>query len=271
MPAIAVIMSVYKSDSLKYVKEALESILNQDYSNFIIFIFRDGILNSELDMFLNNYAFNNHVVIVGSEQNIGLAAALNYLIDKVLNETECDYIARMDSDDISRPSRFSTQVKFLETHTDVDVCGTSCHEFGADFALYEKHLPEEHAALLDFSISRCPFIHPTVMFRRKVFESGIRYPTSTNLTEDMALWFELLSKSFVFSNINEVLLDYRLNKNTLKRRHGLKKALSEVKIRLFYMVKLRRVTAKNIFLIILRFFFHLMPTQLMSIAYKKAR
>ena len=271
MPAIAVIMSVYKSDSLKYVKEALESILNQDYSNFIIFIFRDGILNSELDMFLNNYAFNNHVVIVGSEQNIGLAAALNYLIDKVLNETECDYIARMDSDDISRPSRFSTQVKFMETHTDVDVSGTYCHEFGAEFALCEKHLAEEHADLLDFSISRCPFIHPTVMFRRKVFESGIRYPTSTNLTEDMALWFELLSKSFVFSNINEVLLDYRLNKNTLKRRHGLKKALSEVKIRLFYMVKLRRVTAKNIFLIILRFFFHLMPTQLMSIAYKKAR
>ncbi|MDN8599606.1 glycosyltransferase [Citrobacter sp. S2-9] len=271
IPAVAVIMSVYKSDTLENVEKAVFSIASQDYENFSIFIFKDGALSSDVDSFLNKYSCAHNVVTINSDKNLGLAVALNTLIDKALLGSEYEFIARMDSDDISRPSRLSTQVQFMKLHEHVDVCGTSCHEFGADFALDEKHLPENHADLLDFSISRCPFIHPTVMFRRRVFESGVRYPTSTNLTEDMALWFELLSMGYVFSNINEVLLDYRLNQNTLKRRHGVKKALSEIKIRLAYMFKLRRVTAKNVFLIISRLFFHLMPERLMSVVYKNAR
>lgn len=271
VPAVAVIMSVYKTDTLDNLKEAVLSIANQDYENFSIFIFKDGELSPDVDLFLRDYHCNHDVFIVNSEHNLGLASALNILIDKILLLPEYEFIARMDSDDISRPSRLSTQVQFMLSHENIDVCGTSCHEFGADFALDEKHLPVEHGTLLDFSISRCPFIHPTVMFRRRVFESGMRYPTSTNLTEDMALWFELLSKGFIFSNINVVLLDYRLNQNTLKRRHGFKKALSEIQIRLTYMFRLRRVTLKNTTLIISRLFFHLLPERLMSVVYKNAR
>ncbi len=115
----------------------------------------------------------------------------------------------------------------------MDVCGTSCHEFGASFSLDEKHLPKGHDQLVEFSITRCPFIHPTVMFRSSVFEKGHRYPTNTSLTEDMALWFQLLKSGCVFANLNDVLLDYRLNENTINRRHGIGKAFSEIRIRFF--------------------------------------
>lgn len=268
---VAVIMSVYKSDSLDNIQKAVLSLTNQDYSAFSVFIFIDGGVDPKVESYLNDCCSVHNVILVRSAENIGLAGALNKLIDQILLKPNYEFIARMDSDDISRPSRLSAQVAFMLRNEHVDVCGTSCREFGADFALEEKHLPTDHEDLLDFSITRCPFIHPTVMFRRRIFESGIRYPTTTKFTEDMALWFELLSKGYIFSNINDILLDYRLNQDTLKRRQGLGKAFSEIGVRLNYMFKLQRVTVKNTLLITSRLFFHLLPEQLMTVAYKRAR
>lgn len=270
-PAVAVIMSVYKSDALVYFQEAVESILKQDYPNITIFLFCDGPLHSEVNCYIETLSIKENVYIIRSQKNIGLASALNALIETVLRDSKYEFIARMDSDDISRRSRLSKQVEYMVQNDNIDVCGTSCREFGADFCLEEKHLPVDHTDLLDFSIARCPFIHPTVIFRRRVFESGVRYPTSTQLTEDMALWFNLLSQGFKFSNLSEVLLDYRVNNGMLKRRQGFGKAISEIKIRAKYMVKLHRVNLTNILLISARLFFHLMPQTLMSLVYKKVR
>ncbi|HEC3079442.1 TPA: glycosyl transferase, partial [Escherichia coli] len=170
-----------------------------------------------------------------------------------------------------RPQRLKVQLNFLESNTDIDVLGTSCREFGASFALKEKHLPTSHDELKDFSITRCPFIHPTVVFRRRVFDKGYRYPIHTTFTEDMALWFDLLNAGFKFSNINEVLLDYRLSENTVNRRKGIKKALSEIKVRFHNMISLKQVSVWNVTMIFARIIFHLMPNFLVKLAYKNAR
>ncbi len=267
---VAVIMSVYKNDNLYFFMRSVESILEQNYKNIFLFIFIDGPVSSQVKKYLDEIK-SPLVMIFSSKVSLGLAKGLNVLIDKLISLDDFEYIARMDSDDISYKSRIARQVEFLNSNLSIDVCGTSCREFGASFALEEKHLPITHQELLDFSIVRCPFIHPSVMFRRRVFETGIRYPTDTALTEDMALWFELLLSGFKFANINEVLLDYRLNENTIKRRKGMDKALSEVKIRLYYMFKLKRISFKSILLILSRFAFHLLPDSLMKYAYKNVR
>jgi glycosyltransferase involved in cell wall biosynthesis len=266
---IAVIMSVYRYDNPEMFKVAVNSILEQSISCDLL-IYRDGPVSSELDEVLDSYSLLSNVIIFRNNENNGLATSLNFLISFSL-EKGYQYIARMDSDDISRPDRLRRQVLFLENNSDVDVLGASCHEFGASFALYEKHLPINHEELMNFSITRCPFIHPTVIFRRDVFEEGYRYPVDTTLTEDMALWFELLNAGFKFANINEVLLDYRLNENTINRRKGISKALSEINIRLRNMISLKQVNYKNVLLIAARIVFHLMPDFLIKVAYKKAR
>lgn len=191
-------MSVYKSDTLENIRCAVDSILSQTYSFVTLFIFKDGPVTESVHLYLEQLKSIKNVVLINSDKNIGLASALNVLIDNVLSSGEYKYIARMDSDDISRPTRIAQQVQFMENHPSVDVCGTSCHEFGASFAMDEKHLPVEHNQLLNFSVTRCPFIHPSVMFKSIVFSSGIRYPVSTSLTEDMALWFDLLDRGFIY-------------------------------------------------------------------------
>ncbi len=259
----AVIMSVYRSDSLEYLKSSVESILAQTFKKFTLFIYRDGAVPTDIDEYLSLIELvNKNIILIISEKNSGLANALNKLINIIMEDGSFTYIARMDSDDISRLERISKQITFLENNKFIDVCGTSCREFGASFALDEKHLPESHEELLNFSVTHCPFIHPSVMFRASVFNNGIRYPTDTSLTEDMALWFVLLNKGFRFANINEILLDYRLNEDTLDRRFGFNKAFNEFNIRFSNMFKLKKVTIKNIIFISARLLFHILPSPL---------
>lgn len=271
-PVVGVLMTVYKNDNSTAVKQAIESIVNQSYSTMRLFLGVDGPIPQELkDLLLVFEKQFNNINLVYFGSNRGLARSLNDLITLILQDKTIKYIARMDSDDISHINRIEKQVLFFESNPKVDVCGTSCREFGASFALEAKHLPEAHEELADFSIVRCPFVHPTVMFRVSVFEEGIKYPTDTTLTEDMALWFVLLEKGFKFHNINEILLDYRLNENTVSRRHGISKAFSEFSIRVRYMFRLKRVTLKNFTLVTGRLLFHILPVSIMSYAYKKLR
>ena len=266
---ISVIMSLYKNDTPEYTVAAIESLLSQ-YVYCDILIYRDGKVSDALQKVLDGYSENTRCKIFEFDENKGLATALNYLIERCL-EIGYKFIARMDSDDISHPDRLLKQMNFMKTCSDIDVLGTSCHEFGANFALDQKHLPVNHNDLLKFSIIRCPFIHPSVMFRRKVFERGFRYPVDTTLTEDMALWFYLLHNGFRFANINEVLLDYRLDEDTVHRRKGFSKALSEIQLRSKYMWMLKQTSLRNIVLIFSRIVFHLMPANLLRVAYKWAR
>nr|WP_087019854.1 glycosyltransferase [Thaumasiovibrio subtropicus] len=271
-PKVAVIMSVYKSDNLDHFKEAVNSVLDQTYDAFSLFIWRDGEVPESIDNFLNELEFESDVQVFRESQNRGLASALNALIDKVVETDEFTYIARMDSDDISYSTRLSKQVSFMQENVDVDVLGTGCREFGADFALDKKCLPQSHDELVDFSVARCPFIHPSVMLRKAIFErSELRYPTNTDFTEDMGLWFLLLEAGFRFANLPDILLDYRLNDATLSRRRGIGKSLSEVRIRLKYMLLLKRISFTNVAKVLSRLIFHVMPVSMVRVAYKNLR
>lgn len=265
----AVIMSVYRSDDPAHLREAVISILSQSEPCHL-YLYRDGIVGGELQNVLDSFSKEGAVRYYCDDVNMGLARSLNRLIDVLIVE-DYEYVARMDSDDISAPERLRKQVRYLNRKSNVDVCGTFAREFGASYALSLKSLPTEHNKLVDFSISRCPFIHPTVMFRSNVFRSGYRYPVNTTLTEDMAFWFELLDAGFTFGNLGEVLLDYRLSESTVGRRRGIKKGWSEFIIRLRYLIKLRRFSLANFSKVFFRLVFHLLPVTLLRSAYRFLR
>jgi hypothetical protein len=272
MRKVAVIMCVYCQDDAAQLKEAVNSILGQTHNETDLFIYRDGLVHPALeDYLIASEGFDSRISVYRSNSNHGLAYGLNFLIAKVLAKSECQFIARMDSDDVSRNKRISKQVVFFERNPEIDVCGTACREFGTEFAKPEKRLPETHAELVKFSMTRCPFVHPTVMFRISVFQEGNRYPTDTSLTEDMALWFLLLKNGYRFANINEILLDYRLTEGTLARRKGFSKALSEIKIRLKNMQALNQTNTKNVLLVLGRIGFHMLPAWALKLAYRYIR
>lgn len=268
MNRVAVIMSVYKNDKLEFLKQAVESVLEQTYK-CDLFIYIDGPLPDDTSNYLNSMSSHQRIHLDGNEKNNGLAYALNFLIDKTKGY---EYIARMDSDDVCRIDRIYHQVKYMEQYKSVDVLGGACREFGAEFALEYKALPNHHNELVNFSISRCPFIHPTVMFRGKIFsDKNMRYPENTVFTEDMAFWFLLIKHGYIFANIDNILLDYRINANTINRRKGFSKAISEVRLRFHYMNELDRVSVKNFIMLSSRLVFHILPLKFMKVIYNYCR
>lgn len=264
-------MCVYKSDVPSFFSEALDSIIFQSI-DCDIFIYQDGLLPLELLNVLSFYKskYSNRLFVFCSNENNGLAYGLNFLIEKAL-EHEYDFIARMDSDDYSYSNRLKRQVEYLSANLTVDILGTACREFGTDFSMESKVLPSSHDDLIKFSVSRCPFIHPTVMFRSSVFKNGIRYPINTTFTEDMALWYSLIINGFTLANIDDILLDYRMTNNTICRRKGISKSISEFSVRYRFMREMKLFSIYNFLTLIVKFLFHISPRIVMVFAYKNFR
>ena len=267
--SVAIIMSVYFSEKPDYLKQSLSSLFTQTM-NADIYLYVDGDLNELLEDVIKGFKVHSNFFVIRGKVNKGLAFALNTLIDITLNKGY-KYIARMDTDDISRSNRIEQQFRFMEENKGIDVLGTFCHEFGSEYALELKTVPIKHDELKKYSIIRCPFIHPTVIFRSSIFKDGIRYPLNTKFTEDMALWFCLLEEGYHFHNLPEVLLDYRIDENTFSRRRGLRKAISEFSIRFKYMIKLREFNINNSIVLLGKFCFHILPLFIIRYAYKKYR
>lgn len=106
------------------------------------------------------------------------------------------------------------------------------------------------------------------MFKSSVFNNGMRYPENQPLTEDMCLWLELISANKKFANIDSVLLKYRINEQTLKRRRGLNKAVTELSTRLYYAKKLKMLSVRNLLYILIHFGVRLLPSNIFKLVHK---
>ncbi|HAU8253643.1 TPA: glycosyltransferase [Vibrio vulnificus] len=272
MKNVCIFMSVYGKDCPVALDAALDSICNQTYPNIEIFICKDGQLTEALeDIILKFVRTSIDVTVLSNPENIGLAKSLNKIIDHVLSREHIpDFFARMDSDDIAYPQRIEEQILYMEENR-LDVCGSYCREFGATYALDKKMVPTLNNDIVNMAVSRCPFVHPTVVFHAEVFISGVRYPENTVFSEDMALWFILIKEGFSLGNIPKVLLDYRLNEDTVKRRLGVAKGFSEFKLRWKYMISSKQYSFANVTKLCLRLPFHILPVYLVKILYKYAR
>lgn len=270
--SIAVAMSVYKSDTDYNVKLAIESLLEQTYRNIDIFIEVDGPINSDLEALLRSYCNTDNIFVNFNDKCKGLATRLNSIIDKVMEQGKYDFIARMDADDISLPTRIERQLNFLMVHKEIDVVGSDVIEISevGEEVFYKKMNPT-HDVIRKEIIKRCPFNHPTVMFRSSLFMSQcIRYKAELMNTQDYYLWVDLLAKGKKFANINEPLLYFRVNDDFHSRR-GFKKAVNDFKSRLYAFSKLDVLTPSNVIHVVLLFLLRISPSFIKAIAYKVLR
>ncbi|MBM3400855.1 MAG: glycosyltransferase [Bacteroidetes bacterium] len=205
-PLISVIMSAYNAD--KYLLESVASILNQEYANFEFIIVNDGSVDNT-SVLLKQIKESDSRVRIIDQENKGLASSLNTAIQISKGE----YIARMDADDIANSTRLSTQLEFLNRFKDIDILGSYVEAFG-DSKVRVWTFPETKedcdVALLFLN----PLAHPAVMFRRRIIDDTGLYDLSFNYDQDYELWARA-SASHGISNINKVLLKYRIHGNQM--------------------------------------------------------
>lgn len=226
---LAVILSVYHKEKAKYLEEALTSVFNQSYTPNEVILVKDGPLNDELDCVIDSFSkLHSELIILPLDKNRGLAHALNVAI----RSTTADYIARMDTDDVSKYVRFEKQINYLNNNPDVDCVGTWAIEIKPDGSeFYKKQMPLLHEDCLAFYMKRNPMIHPTVMFRRSFFDKAGLYPEDTYQEEDTMLWANGFSHGCKFANIPEYLYDFRIDESFFNRRKGFRYAKDTFQIR----------------------------------------
>ncbi|WP_308422474.1 glycosyltransferase [Bowmanella pacifica] len=266
-----VAMAVYQEDRVEWVKQAVDSILEQTFRDFLLFVVVDGPLPSPILSFLQaaEQQTEQLVVLIGTE-NLGLSSCMNEVIERcaVLSPK---YLFRMDADDISEVKRLEKQVSFFERHPHVSVLGTSLVEINeAGVEVGGRKLPLSHQEIFDFLPKRCSMNHPTVAFRYSVFEHGFRYRKELKNTQDYFLWIELMQAGYIFENLSERLLKFRRVNDFYKRR-GFDKSINEFKARWFAMNKLKRYSLSNILYAVSVLALRIMPAKVVKLAYKLDR
>lgn len=266
---LAVIMSLYKNDTLVYVKEAVNSLFYQTFSEFDLYIQFDGAIQNEVESFIAGIQKEN-VYVFKREVNKGLAVSLNELLNVVLDKGYL-YIARMDADDISMPSRFEKQIAYLEKHSEVDCLGTWAIEINAcGDEYFRKQMSITHEECLDFFRKRDCMIHPTVMFRRSYFEKAGLYPEDTYFGEDTMMWAKGFQAGCRFVNLPEYLFKFRLDDNFFQRRRGWKHARSIFTLR-HRVNQMLGFGIKADGYALLYAIAKMMPTSLLDLLYRKVR
>lgn len=221
-PLISVIMSVYNSK--EYLNEAIESVLFQTYSNFEFLICDDFSTDNSLDIIESYAKKDNRIKVFRNNENKGLPSNLNHLI----RYSTGDFIARMDADDICLKNRFEIQINFFLNNSEIDVLGSFTEEFDSLGNVKIKKYPISKKEVFKKISCISPVSHPTVVFRKTVFEN-LEYNHILKRGQDIDLWFKVLERGMIISNVSQVLLKFRLGDN-FKKRRNLSKNLLEFKI-----------------------------------------
>lgn len=201
-PVITVLMPVYNCEL--FIEEAVESILNQTFTDFEFIIIDDCSTDGTVAI-INKFA-DARIQLIQKEKNTGYTNSLNY----GLTIAKGKYIARMDGDDISMPERFAKQVDFLEANNDIVLCGAVFKIIGTGEII---NVPENHDDIKFGMLLRCRIGHPTVMIRKKVLiDNNINYDHEMEPAEDYDLWVRLLEIGKLH-NLQECLLAYRIHEN----------------------------------------------------------
>lgn len=204
---ISVIMPVYNSEI--YLEEAINSILNQTHKNFEFIIINNGSTDNSLNIIKKFKEIDRRIILI-ERKNRSLIESLN----DGLSKSKGQYIARMDSDDISLPSRLAKQFSFMENNKLIGVCGTWIEIIESDKTIKVKKFPQDDQSLKTTLLFSVPFPHPSVMIRASVIKDKFKYTLSYESIEDYKLWWDM-SKTTIYSTLPEILLKYRSLPNSV--------------------------------------------------------
>lgn len=260
-------MSVYKSEKPEYLERSLQSIWDDQICkpNKIVLV-QDGPVGTELSEVLNRWTerLGETIILLVNEKNIGLTKSLNRGISVI----KTDYIARMDSDDIALSERFLSQVSFLEENPEISVAGCYIQEFSDTCDnLNERKFPLNTEDCKKIIYRANPLAHPAVMMRKTIFDKGIAYDERYRTSQDLALWFDVLSAGYKVANIEKVLLKFRRNDSVYKRRSNRRDSNLELKVHERGIYKLYGFSPVKALFPIVRYLVRCLPSSLIRAIY----
>ena len=230
-------MPVYNGE--KFLREAIESILSQTFTDFEFIIVNDGSTDNSL-LLIKEYANKDSRIKIIDQKNGGVIVALN----NALKICKGEYIARMDTDDISYSNRIEKQIEFIEKEN-AFICGTWAHIVDENSLIISNkefdYPPKTWKEIKKYLIRANPFIHPSVIFKKEIYEkekdkNRNLYRNNKHI-EDYELWTRIVPK-YKSINLQEYLLNYRIHNNQITKKSNLEMRIKGIEIRLLAIWRL---------------------------------
>jgi len=204
-PMISVLMPVFNGE--RYLREAIDSVLNQTFKDFEFIIIDDGSTDSSA-VIINNY--KDERICFVQQDNAGISESLN----KGINLAKGKYIARMDADDISDPDRFMIQYEYMRANDDIDILGGHAHLIDTQGRVIGEKLKPISSKVINRAIEyACPLNHPTYMVRTDVYRKLCGYRVCFSGGEDYDFLLRAFDNGNSIKNIDRYLIYYRINTN----------------------------------------------------------
>ena len=259
----SVLMSLYKKENPEYLKSSIDSMLNQSVKPDEIVMVEDGPLTPELYAVLDSYPILHRV---RNKTNLGLGLALNAGLKECRNEL----VARMDTDDCSKPERCEKQLaRFLEKPY-LSIVGSHIDEFVDDISnvISQRIVPTTSDDIYNFAKKRSAFNHPTVMYSKTAVLENNGY-SDLKRNQDVDLFGRMQFEGYKAENIDEALLWFRSSDELAKRRKSWQNTWSYIAtIRKFWKMGYSSF-ADYVMVGIAQTGMYLMPVKVQNFVYKK--
>lgn len=259
----SVLMSMYKKENPEYLKSSIDSMLNQSVKPDEIVMVEDGPLTPELYAVLDSYPILHRV---RNKTNLGLGLALNAGLKECRNEL----VARMDTDDCSKPERCEKQLaRFLEKPY-LSIVGSHIDEFVDDISnvISQRIVPTTSDDIYNFAKKRSAFNHPTVMYSKTAVLENNGY-SDLKRNQDVDLFGRMQFEGYKAENIDEALLWFRSSDELAKRRKSWQNTWSYIAtIRKFWKMGYSSF-ADYVMVGIAQTGMYLMPVKVQNFVYKK--
>lgn len=217
MKKYSVLISLYYKENPKYLDLALDSVFNNTVQPNQVVLIIDGPIGEELMMIVNKYKqLYSSLDVFPQEKNLGLSTALNIGLEYCLNEI----VFRMDTDDICYSNRFERMLSVYENYPELELVGsyaTMIDENGKKIKLMTSPTLQKD---IYRKVWTCPFIHPTVSFKKSALKRiGSYNPNSGPRQDDYELWFRCVAGGIKCMNLQEPLLYYRFFSDSVLRNN----------------------------------------------------
>lgn len=245
---VSVLIPVYNTP-VEYLKDAINSIINQTYTNFELLILNDCSQEKDVEKTVLEYK-DSRIKYFKNEKNLGITGSRNKLIELAQGE----YLAIMDHDDISLPERLAKQVDFLNKNSDVGVVGCWYKTLPKNKLV---KFPTSNNEIEEALMLKCAILHPSSMIRKSILiDNNIMYEQCFTPAEDYALWCKLIGKT-KFANIPEILFNYRIHKANTSKVQKNKMLQSTMLIRNFLQTNNKLLLQKVKIRIVVKYYFKL--------------
>lgn len=213
MPTISVIMPAYNVE--KYIGKAIESILQQTFEDFEFIIIDDASTDKTHDIICTYH--DKRIILIRNQMNLGVASCIN----KGLSIANSEFVARMDSDDISKPDRFKKQIDFMYANSKLGISGSHMEIIDDKGNLMKEHHKKigDDAIKINLFFGHTSLAHPSIIIRKKILDKyHLRYDTAFRYAEDYDLYCRC-SYFMALDNYPESLVQYRIHSDSVSQKY----------------------------------------------------